>query len=305
MSFDSYTKQGRKSNKNYIAVLRIFRLLCKKFFFHSYIGLVRKRVRKTSNFYSHCIEFLKNCSYSIFLEHCIGIVKTKSNYGGPSQISIAIPQLNDVNPESKSWKSVELLTDVLLSVESNVEFLSCYAFLRNVFKSRINEVGHVYFGEIGEGQKKVTFSLVRASRGSSQVSAAQNVVRTAVVALKPKAVFSVGCCAGLRREQAQLGDVVISGKLSNCGDKHIIDEKLQWDSRRLDVSAKIRHLIKSAADGWRPPLKDPEARDVKVHGNAEILSGAEFVNSPDEHKQLLHQFPEAVASESEVQGECY
>ena len=141
MSFDSYTKQRRKSNKNYIAVLRIFRLLCKKFFFHSYIGLVRKRPRKTSNFYSHSIEFLKNCSYSIFLEHCIG-----SNYGGPPQIGIAIPRLKDVNPESKSWKSVELLTDVLLLVESNVEFISCYAFLCNVFKSRINELGLVYFG---------------------------------------------------------------------------------------------------------------------------------------------------------------
>ena len=262
--------------------------------------MVRKRVRKTSNFYSHSIEFLKNCSYSIFLEHCIG-----SNYGGPPQIGIAIPRLKDVNPESKSWKSVELLTDVLLLVESNVEFISCYAFLRNVFKSRINEVGHVYFGEIGDGQKKVTISLVRASRGSSQVSAAQNVVRTAVVALKPKAVFSVGCCAGLRREQVQLGDVVISGKLSTCGDKQIVNDKLQWDGRRLDVSAKIRHLIKSAADGWRSPLKDPEARDVKVHCNAEILSGAELVNSPKEYEQLLYQFPEVIANELEGQGECY
>ena len=302
MSFDSYTKQGRKSNKNYIAVLRIFRLLCKKFFFHSYIGLVRKRLRKTSNFYSHSIEFLKNCSYSIFLEHCIGIVKTKSNYGGPPQISIAIPRLKDVNPESKSWKSVELLTDVLLLVESNVEFISCYAFLRNVFKSRINEVGHVYFGEIGDGQKKVTITLVRSSRGSDQV---QNVVKNAVAVLKPKAVFSVGCCAGLQKEQAQLGDVVISGKLSTCGDKQIVNDKLQWDGRRLDVSAKIRHLIKSAGDGWRPPLKDPEARDVKVHCNAEILSGAELVNSPNECEQLLYQFPEVIANELEGQGECY
>ena len=230
-------------------------------------------------------------------------METKNN-GDPPQISIDIPRIKDVNPESKSWESAELLTDVLLLIVTDEEFLSFYAFLHNVFKSRINELGRVYFGEIGDGPKKITIALLRSSRGSTQVRAAQNIVRTAVVALKPKAVFSVGCCAGFRREQAQLGDVVISGKLSTCGDKQIVNDKLQWDGRRLDVSAKIRHLIKSARDGWRPPLKDPEARDVKVHCNAEILSGAELVNSPKECKQLLCQFPEAIANEPEGQGEC-
>ena len=123
--------------------------------------------------------------------------------------------------------------------------------------------------------------------------------------LKPKAVFSVGCCAGLQKEQAQLGDVVISATLLTCGDKKTVNDKPQWDGRRLDVSPKIGRLIKSAADGWRPPLKDAEARDVKVHCNAEILSGAELVNSPNECEQLLRQFPEAIANEPEGQGECY
>ena len=219
--------------------------------------------------------------------------------GNPPQIGIAIPPLKDVSPENKSWESVELLTDVLLLV-TDEEFLSCYAFLRNVFKSSINE--RVYFGEIGDCQKKVTISLVRSSRGCDQV---QNVVKNAVAVLKPKAVFSVGCCAGLQKEQAQLGDVVISATLLTCGDKKTVNDKPQWDGRRLDVSAKIWCLIKSAADGWRPPLKDPEARDVKVHRNAEILSGVELVNSPNECEQLLDQFPEAIAIELEGQGECY
>ena len=232
-------------------------------------------------------------------------METKNNYGDPPQISIAIPRLEDVYPDFRSEKSVELLTDVLLLVVTDEEFLSIYAFLRNVFKSRIDNLGLVYFGEIGDGPKKVTISLLRSSRGSAQVSAAQNVVRTAIVTLKPKAVFSVGCCAGLRREQAQLGDVVISGKLSTCGEKKIVNDKPQWDGRRLDVSAKIGSLIKSAVDGWRSPLKDPEARKIKVHCNAEILSGAELVNSPKECEQLLRQFPEAIANEPEGQGQCY
>ena len=232
-------------------------------------------------------------------------METKNDCGDPPQIGIAIPRLKDVNPESISWKSVELLTDVLLLVESNVEFISCYAFLCNVFKSRINELGLVYFGEIGDGPNKVTISLVRCSRGSSQVGAAQNVVRTAVDVLKPKAVFSVGCCAGLQREQTQIGDVIISGKLLTCGDKKLVDDKPQWDGRRLDVSPKIGRLIKSAADGWQPPLKDPEARCIKVHCNGEILSGAQLANSPTECEELIRQFPGAIAIEPEGQGQCY
>ena len=256
------------------------------------------------NLYSHCIEFLKIVAI-LFFRNVVGTVERKNNYGNPPQISIAIPRLKDVNPETKSWESVQLLTDVLLLVVTDEEFLSFYAFLRNVFKSHTNELGLVYFGEIGDGQKKATISLLRSSGGSNQISGAQNVARAAVELLKPKAVFSVGSCAGLQRELAQLGDVVISGKLLTCGDKKIVDDKPQWDGRRLDVSMKIGRLTTSAGDGWQPPLKDPDAHEVKVHCNAEILSGAEFVNSPNECKQLLRQFPEAIANEPEGQGKCH
>ena len=263
-----------------------------------------KRVIKMSNFYSHYIEFLEIVAIVFFL-NIVGFVETKDNYGVPPEISIVIPPLRDVNPEPKSWESFQQLTDVLLLVVTKEEFLSFYAFLRNVFKSYIKELGLVYFGEVGDGPKKVKISLVRSAPGSTQASAAQNVVQTAIVVLKPKAIFSVGCCAGLRREQAKLGDVVISGKLSTCGDKIIVNDKPQWDGRRLDVSANIGRLMMSAGDGWRPELKDPEARYVNVHCNAEIVSGAKLVNCPNECEHLLRQFPEAIANEPEGQGECY
>ena len=228
-------------------------------------------------------------------------MEKRFTYGDPPQISVGIPRLKDVSP--KLLKNIELLTDVLLLVVTEEEFLSCYAFLRDVSKTYINELGHVYFGNIGDSPKKV--ALVRCCRGSTQVSAAQNVVRTAVDVLKPKAIFSVGCCAGLQREQTQLGDVVISGKLLTCGDKKIVGDKPQWGGRKLDVSRNMGCLVKSAADGWQPPLKDPESRDVKVRCNAEILSGLELKNSPKECKELLRQFPEAIAIEPEGQGQCY
>ena len=179
-------------------------------------------------------------------------MKTKNNHGDPPQISIAIPRLKYVNPESKSWESVEVLTDVLLLVVTEAEFLSSYAFLRNVFKTRINELGLVYFGENGDGPKKVTISPVRSSRGSTRVRAAQNAVRTAVVALKPNSVFSVGCYAGFRTEQTLLSDVVISGKRLTCVDKTIVNTKPQSYGLDWMCPRRLRVLLNpQQMDGCR------------------------------------------------------
>ena len=231
-------------------------------------------------------------------------MEARTIYDNPPKITVTIPELKNICPEWKDWESVNrfnpLLTDVLLLVITDEEFLSCYVFLYNVFKSLVNELGHVYFGEIGNSSKKVKIALVKSFSG-----AAQNVVKNAVDVFKPKAVFSVGFCAGLRKDKLQLGDVVISRKLVTYGDTIVVDDELQWNGCRLDVSAKIGRLIVSAAHGWQPPLNDLEACDVKVHCDAEILSGAKLVNSPQECAKLLHQFPEAIAIEPEGQGPCY
>ena len=229
-------------------------------------------------------------------------MEARQIYDNPPKITVTIPELKHICSEWKDWQSVNRfnsqLTDVLLITDE--EFLSCYVFLCNVFKSHINELGHVYFGEIGDGPKKVKIALVRSFSG-----AAQNVVKNGVDVLKPKAVFSVGFCAGLRKDKLQLGDVVISRKLVTYGDTNVVDYELQWNGCRLDVSAKIGRLIMSTAHGWQPPLNDLEARDVKMHCDAQILSGAKFVNSPQECEKLLRQFPEAIAIEPEGQGPCY
>ena len=216
---------------------------------------------------------------------------------------MAISELKDLNPRFKSLHCVQLPIDVLLLVVEDDELLSSCSFLNDAFKSYITELGLVYFGVTGDGQDKVKISLLRCSKGSIDVNAAQNVARTAINTLKPKAVFSVGCCAGLNRTEAKLGDVVISAKLSTFGGKKVIHDQRQWDGRILDVSRQFGSLIKSAADGWKAPLKNPDdGPNVKVHRDAEILTGVEVVNSFEECKRLRRQFPEAIAIEQEGQG---
>ena len=193
---------------------------------------------------------------------------------------MAILELKDLNPQCKSLDCVQLpIVEVLLLVVEDDTLLSSYSFLIDAFKSCITDLWLVYFGVTGDGQNKVKISLVRCGKGSTQVDASQNVARTAIKTLKPKAVFSVGCCGGLNRAKAELGDVVISAKLSTFCDKKVIHHQRQWDGRTLDSSRKFGFLIKSAADGWKAPLKNPDARNVIVHRDAEILSGVEVVNS--------------------------
>ena len=229
----------------------------------------------------------------------------RTNSCDPPDISVAILELKDLNPPFTVVDFVQLPIDVLLLVVEDDALLSSYSFLSNTFKSRTTELGCVYFGVTGEGQNKVKISLVRCSKGSIQVGAAHNVARTAIKTLKPKAVFSVGCCGGLNRAKAKLGDVVISAKLSTFGGKKVIHDQRQWDGRTLDVSRKFGSLIKSAADGWKAPLKNPDAQNVIVHRDAEILTGVEVVNSSQECNRLRRQFPDAIAIEQEGQGWYY
>ena len=191
----------------------------------------------------------------------------------------------------------ELPTDVLLLTVEDNEFLACYFYLDNAYRSNTKSLGRVYFGKIGDGLDKVKISLIRCNRGASH-----NVVRNAVNCLQPKAVFSVGFCGGIKRGKAKLGDVVISGKLSTYGDQKIINDREQWCGNTVNVSRYIGDLIKYAADGWKAPLNDPEALEIQVHCDAEIVTGPELVKCPKKSEELLKMFPGATAIEHEGQG---
>ena len=223
-------------------------------------------------------------------------------FGHPPQLNITIPKLKDLQVTSKPWECAQLPTDVLWLTVTDDEFLACFFYLGNAFRSYKKELGYVHFGEVGDGENKVKVSLIRCSRGSTQVGAAPSVVQNAVRILKPKAIFSVGYCGGLKKEKAKLGDVVISSKLSTYDEKKFIGDEQQWCGSTINVSRHIGDLIRTAAHGWRAPLLDPEALEVEVHCDGEILSGPELANCPRESEKLLNQFPGAIAIEAEGQG---
>ena len=184
-------------------------------------------------------------------------------------LSIKLPEKRDLPNTSKPWSDVPLPVDILLMTVEDCEFLACYAFLRNSFKSYHKNLGYVYFGTMGEsGDVPLRVALMTCAEGSSAPGGSLVTIKNAVVELRPKAVFSVGCCEGLNPEvtKLHLGDVVVSSKLLT-------------DAFKTLVGRDILHLVKHADHGWIPPLRSPEDHKVQVCCDGEILTGIDPISA--------------------------
>ena len=179
----------------------------------------------------------------------------------PPPLSIKVPKMKNLSTKSKPWSDAQLPVDILLLTVEDCEFLACYAYLNNPIKSYHNNLGYVFFGTIGEsGEEALKVSLMRCFKGGPGGS--QNVLKNAVIPLRPKAVFIVGCCRGLNPQDTKLGDVVVSSKL--------ITEEFS-----TPVTKNIGNLILFSSGGWDPPTTAEE--EVKVHSDSEIFGG---INDP-------------------------
>ena len=206
----------------------------------------------------------------------------------PPPLSITLKKKKDLPKKLKHWSIDHLPVDILLLTVEDCELLACYHYLRNPFKSYEKSIGNVYFGKMGEDEDgSVKVAIVRCFNESSDPGGSQTTAKHAVTLLKPKATFLVGFCYSLNPNKAQLGDVVISSKLTT-------------DFNKTPVSRDVGKLVKSAADGWEAPLANPEAREVNVC-DGEILSCSDLIDA--EQQCQLH--PGTIAAEMEGKGDNY
>ena len=184
---------------------------------------------------------------------------------------------------------------MLLTVE-DCEFLGCLSCLNSsLCKSYHKDIGFVYFGDIGEGQIKLRTAVMKCQRGSVTAGGSAVSVLAAVRVLRPKAVFLVGVCYSLKTIEVKLGDVVISEKLITC-----VPSSEQFGDKVPLKSLPLR-MIPNAGDGWKAPLKDPKALEVKIH-RGDILSVPGEIDNKECCETLIKRFPQAVAMELEGQG---
>ena len=196
--------------------------------------------------------------------------------------------MSDLPNKSNLWSDEQLPVDILLLTVEDCEFLACYYFLKNSFKSYDQTLGCVYFGTMGESgeARALKVALMRCDQGSSGPGGSQIVIKNAVMQLRPKAAFSVGSCKGVNPVNTKLGDVVVSSKLST-------------EQFKIPVRRNIGKLTLFSTEGWNPPLKDPvgEETAVKVHRDSDIFSGSQFMT-----KQRRMSQSHVIAVEREGEG---
>ena len=205
----------------------------------------------------------------------------------PPPLSIEMPKMSDLPNKSNPWSDAQLPVHILLLTVEDCEFLACYTFLKNSFKSYDQTLGYVYFGTMGEsGEEALKVALMRCYKGSSGPGGSQDVIKDAVMQLRPRVAFLVGSCMGLNPDDTKLGDVVVPSKLST--------EQFTSPLRR-----NISKLNLFLTEGWNPPLKDPVGEEtIKVHRDGDIFSGSlEFIT-----KQPHMSRSRVIAVEREGEG---
>ena len=208
--------------------------------------------------------------------------KSAENHNAsPPELSGKLPLLSDLPRIFKSWETVELPVDILLLTVEDCEFLSCFAYLKEPFRSYHISTGFVYFGCMDNDQgKEGKIALIRCPKGSDALRGFFSVLEDVILLLRPKAIFSVGACSGLNSRKVKLGDVVVSATLITA-------------AHRTPTSRNIGNLIKHVADGWKAPLQNVDECDIKMHCDGLVLSMSEA------NKDIIDQYPEAIAVEME------
>ena len=207
----------------------------------------------------------------------------------PPPLSITLNELGDLPEKAERWNTDNSPVDILLLTVEDCELLACYHYLEDSFKSYEKSIGYVYFGKMGDDEDgSLKVALLKGPKESFDPGGSQTTAKNAVTLLKPKLTILVGFCYSLNSRKAQLGDVVISSKLTT-------------DHYKIPVSRDVGHLIRNAAEGWKIPLENPEALKVKVRRNGEILSCSELKEVKQQHPS--HQG--AIAVEMGGKGENY
>ena len=207
----------------------------------------------------------------------------------PPPLSITLKELRDLPNKLKRWDKHYPPVDILLLTVEDCEFLACYHYLRDSFKSFEKSIGFVYFGKMGDNEdESLKVALVKRPKESLDPKSTQTAFMNTVTLLRPKATFLVGFCYGLNPDEAQLGDVVIPSKVIT-------------DFLTAPVSRNVSDLISRIGHGWEAPLEDPEERSVRLQVDGAILCDSDLIFA----KQVCRVYSEVIAFGMEQKGENY
>ena len=223
----------------------------------------------------------------------------------PPDVIIDQLKSQDLPDRSTHLDDCQLPVDILLLTVEDCEFRSCLSYLNPGFcKTFRSGLGCLYLGDMGKDERKQNVAVMSCYRGSASAGGSTVVVLNAVKVLRPKAVFCVGSCKSLDCNKVKLGDVVVLEKLITYGPCKITEGGIEEGGVRVPLNSGLLKVMLRAGDGWQPPLKDLDAREVEIHRGA-FLSGPEEVIDRKRCEALLERFPEVVAIEREGEGKLF
>ena len=203
---------------------------------------------------------------------------------------------NDVDCSSGDKIQSQLIpTEILIITANDHESYACCSYMKPIRRCYCEELRRcVDFGQFGnEDDQNVKVALMKCELRSNE---GLLTVKNAAEILKPKVVLFIGTCTSKNPKKAKLGDVVASAKLGTYDRKVKPDGTVDYCGAK--VSETMARLILGAADGWKPPLKDPKSLNVKVHRDAVMLSDSDL----DDDKDLVDYCRNALGLEMESEG---
>ena len=85
----------------------------------------------------------------------------------PPSLSITLKKTRDLPKKVKHWNIDHRTVVILLLTVEYCEFLACYHYLRDSFKSYEKSIGYVYFGRMGDDEDELLkVALVKCSKES-------------------------------------------------------------------------------------------------------------------------------------------
>ena len=224
--------------------------------------------------------------------------ESRNTASNPPEVDVTVLTNRELPKTSKRLGLEQLPIDILLLAVKDCEFLACLSFLTGFSRMFQKDLGDVYIGKIGE----MKIGLMKCKMGAAVPGGAVGVVRDAVKALTPKAVFCVGYCGGLQPVKVKLGDVVISEVLITYAHSKVTKDGIEERGDRVPLKPNLAKVILNAAAGWSAPLRDQAELEVERVRRGTLLSGPQEVDDNDLREALLNRFPGAIAIEMEGEG---
>lgn len=211
--------------------------------------------------------------------------------------SLGIPKFELI--QLKSFKKLGIKPKIALVVVNDIEkkavLTSLRTFSNTKKKYQVMTDKHTYYvGMLGVYPVVVVVS----GMGIDGPSDATLSVNDTIEVWNVNVVIAVGVAMGLKKEQQNLGDVLVSSSIQNYNKKKVSNGRIIERSMRPAASFKLLDRF-SNCDNWN--FCTEQNRKVKIHSGL-IITGGTLVNDRNVTSQLRKRFPDAIGNEMEASG---